>query len=201
MKNQRIFNLKTMMLIAIFGAISFIVMLFEFPLWFAPPFYQIDFSEVIVLIGGFVLGPIPAIFIELIKIILNLLFNGTITAGIGELANFIMGCAFVLPVIIIYRKKENIKDAIIGTIIGTLSLSLIAAIINYFVLLPAYSIAFKIPIESLVAMGTKINSGIDSISSLVLFAVVPFNLIKGILSSIIVLLVYKKLKYVIKKFI
>ncbi len=91
--------------IGMLGAISVVLMLFEIPLPFAPAFYEIDFSEVPVLVGCFAMGPVAAgAAIELIKILLNFAINGTITAGVGELANFLLGCSFVVPARIIYRK-------------------------------------------------------------------------------------------------
>ena len=90
--------------IGMLGAISVVLMLFEIPLPFAPAFYEIDFSEVPVLVGCFAMGPVAGAAIELIKILLNFAINGTITAGVGELANFLLGCSFVVPAGIIYRK-------------------------------------------------------------------------------------------------
>src|SRR5690606_16298780 len=97
---QRAINLlsvKSMTIMALLGAISVVLMLFEVPLWFAPPFYELDFSEVPVLIGAFALGPVAGIIIEMLKILLNLVITGTDTAGVGELANFLIGCSFIVP--------------------------------------------------------------------------------------------------------
>ena len=97
---------RTMVEIAMLSAIAVVLMLFEFPLPFiAPPFYELDFSEVPVLIGAFALGPWAGVIIEAIKILLNLVINGTITAFVGEIGNFIIGVAFVLPAALIYNKK------------------------------------------------------------------------------------------------
>lgn len=187
--------------ISMLGALSCLFMLFQFPLPFiAPPFYQIDFSEVVVLIGGFSLGPWAAVCIEGIKIILNFVMNGSTTMGVGELANFIMGCALALPASIIYRKGKSKKSACIGMIYGTISMTIAGALLNYFVLIPAYAFFLSpaITVEGIVAMGTAIHANIDTLWEVVLICVVPFNLIKGILVSIIVFLSYKKLSLLIK---
>ena len=92
---------------AMLSAISVILMLFEIPLWFAPSFYEIDFSEVPVLIGAFALGPLAGVVIELLKILLNLAINGTMTMFVGEFANFLIGIAFVVPAAIIYQRKKT----------------------------------------------------------------------------------------------
>ena len=99
---------RTMVSVGMLGAISVVLMLVEFPLPFiAPGFYKLDFSEVPILVGAFALGPVAGVMTELIKILLNLVINGTDTAFVGEFANFVMGCAFVIPAALIYKKKKN----------------------------------------------------------------------------------------------
>ena len=96
-------KVRTLAQIAMLGAVATVLMLVEFPLPFiAPPFYELDFSEVPILVGAFAMGPLAGVAIEAIKILLNFVINGTITAGVGEFANFILGCAFLLPASLIY---------------------------------------------------------------------------------------------------
>ena len=103
-------KVRTIVQVAMLGAISTVLMLFEFPLPFlAPPFYELDFSEVPVLIDAFAMGPVAGIAIEAVKVLLNFVLNGTITAGVGEVANFIVGCAFLLPASFLYRRKKQGK--------------------------------------------------------------------------------------------
>ena len=185
--------------IGMLGAIAVVLMLFEIPLPFAPSFYEIDLSEVPVLVGCFAMGPIAGILIELVKIILNLVVNGSVTAGVGELANFCIGCSFCIPAGIIYQHKKTKKSAMIGLISGTLIMTFLGCFINAYVMLPTYAKAFKIPIEGLIEMGTKVNASITDLFTFVMFAVVPFNLLKGVLVSIIVILVYKKISPIIKR--
>ena len=186
-------NTHTMVKVALLGALATVLMTLEIPLPFAPPFYQIDFSEVPVLLGAFSLGPVAAIAIELLKNILYMLFKGTITAGVGELANLVIGLSLVLPAAYIYRRRKNRKNAFWGLLVGTGCITLVGALMNYFVLLPAYSYFMGLPIEGLVAAGTQVNASIQSLFTLVCFATVPFNLLKGLVTSAAVLLVYKKL--------
>ena len=168
-------------------------MIFEIPLPFAPAFYEIDFSEVPVMVGCFAMGPLAGALIELVKILLNFVITGTDTAGVGELANFIIGCSLCVPAGLIYRRNRTRKNALIGMITGTLLMTVIGCVINAFVLLPTYAVAFGLSMDKLVAMGTAVNSGITGISTFVMFAVAPFNLLKGILVSVIVFLIYKKI--------
>ena len=115
------------------SSVASILMLIEFPLPFiAPPFYQLDFSEIPVLIGAFSMGPMAGILIEMIKIILNLCINGTMTAGVGELANFVIGCALVLPAAFIYKRKKTKKAAIVGLVTGTVFMTIFGCFINSF---------------------------------------------------------------------
>lgn len=185
--------------VAMLSAIAAILMLLQFAIPFVPPFYQMDFSEVIVLLCGFALGPIAVIICEALKIVLNLLMNGTDTLGVGELANFIMGCSFVLPATIFYHRHKSKKYAKVGLVLGTLCLCVVSVILNYLVLLPAYSYFLDLPLNTLISMGTSVNGNIDSLFSFILLAVLPFNLLKGILTSVGVLLIYKKISPLLKR--
>lgn len=193
------FDVRSLTVIGMLSALAVILMLFEIPLGFAPDFYKIDLSEVPVLIGAFAIGPIAGVMIELIKILLNLLINGTVTAGIGEAANFVIGCALVLPSAIVYHRTKNKKGATIGLVTGVLCLIVAGSLLNAFVLLPTYAKVFHMPLEALVGMGTAVNPRITSLTSFVLFAVAPFNLIKGAVVSVITFLLYKPLSPVIKR--
>ena len=185
--------------IGMLGAIAVVLMLFEIPLPFAPPFYEIDFSEVPVLVGCFALGPVAGVLIEFVKILLNLIINGSATAGVGELANFCIGCSFCIPAGMIYRRKKTKKGAMLGLISGTLIMTILGCFINAYIMLPTYAKAFQMPIDSLIEMGTKVNASITDLFTFVMFAVVPFNLLKGVLVSIIVILIYKKISPIIKR--
>ena len=180
------------------GAVATVLMLFEIPLPFAPAFYQIDFSEVPVLVGCFAMGPLAGAAIEFIKILLNFAINGTITAGVGEAANFLIGCALVVPAGLIYKRRRSRTRAIAGMVSGTVIMTAIGCFLNAYILLPAYAKAFEMPIDALVGMGNAINASITDLFTFVMFAVAPFNLLKGVLVSMIVLLIYKKISPVFK---
>jgi len=122
-----------------------------------------------------------------------------VTAGVGELANFCIGCSFGVPAGIIYRKMNTKKGAVIGLLAGTGIMTFLGCFINAYVMLPAYAKAFELPIDSLIEMGTKVNASITDLFTFVMFAVVPFNLLKGIIVSVIVLLIYKKISPIIKR--
>jgi riboflavin transporter FmnP len=185
--------------IAILSALAFVLMLFEMPLAFiAPPFYEMDFSDVIALIGGFALGPVAGVLIELLKNLLNILFTGSSTAYVGELANFVTGCAFVLPAALIYKHCKTRTSALIGLITGALSLAAVGGLMNYFVMVPLYAELYM-PMETIIGMASAIFPSIDTLWKMILLCVVPFNLIKGALCGIITFLLYKKLAVLLKK--
>ncbi len=185
--------------IAILGALSAVLMLFEIPLWFAPSFYQIDFSEVPVMIGAFALGPLAGVLIELVKILIKLMTTGTKTAFVGEFGNFILGCAFVVPAALIYKVKKTRKSAYMGLLVGTLTLAVAGSFINAYILLPFYS-KTMLPLDRIISMGNEVNGLISSMKDLIVYAVIPFNLLKGALVSILTALLYKKISFLINDF-
>lgn len=190
-------NTRTLVQIGMLSALAIILMQFEIPLPFAPAFYKIDFSEVPVLIGCFSMGPFAGVLIELIKVILNVAIKGTMTMGIGDAANFLIGCAFCVPAALIYQKKRTKSGAVMGMVVGTVIMTILGCVLNAYILLPVYAKAFEMPLDALVSMGTEVNGAITGLMTFVLFAVAPFNLLKGILVSLIVFFVYKKIRQVL----
>lgn len=193
------FTPKLLVKIAMLSAVAVVLMLFDFPLPFLPPFYKLDFSEVVVLIGGFALGPLAAAIIEFVKIILNLLINGTDTFFVGEFANFLIGCSFTVPAAYFYQKHKTKMAAMKGLVVGTVLMCLVGGLMNAFVLLPVFAWAYQMPMSGLIEMGSKLNASITNLTTFVFLATTPLNLIKGILSSSIVLLIYKRLSSILKK--
>ena len=180
-------------LVAICGAIAAVLHILDFPLLFlAPEFYKLDFSELPVLLCGFYLGPSAAVFCEVLKIFLKLLLKGTSTAFVGDFANFVVGCSLVLPATIIYHTKKSRTSALWGCVAGTFVLTVIGTFFNAVYLLPKFSQLYGIPLDAITGMGTAINVGITDISSFVMLAVAPINLIKGTMISTLTILLYKK---------
>lgn len=196
---KKIFATKNLVLMAIFSALAAVLMLLEFPLPFiAPSFYEIDLSEIPVLIGSFIMGPVAGVIIEAVKILLTLLIRGTDTAYVGELANFIIGCCFIVPAGVIYKKNKTKKSALIGIATGTMLMAVAGVVINYAILIPFYVKAFGMPLDLILDMGAKINPLISNKWTFVLICVAPFNIVKGIIDSLITALVYKRISTFIK---
>ena len=184
--------------VGIFAAMAAVLMYFELPLPFAPSFYEIDLSEVPVLICSFSLGPVAGVVCELVKVILKLLLKGTSTAFVGDFANFVVGCSFILPATVVYHRFKTKKGAMIGMVTGTVVMSVFGSLFNAVYLLPAFATLYGVPLEQLVAMGTAVNGMINSVSTLVLFAVVPFNIVKGAVVSLLTTLLYKRVERLLR---
>ena len=195
---RRISTAKRVSYVAMFAAVATVLHMLDLPLFFAPSFYKIDFSEISVLICAFYLGPVSGVICELLKIILKLLIKVTSTAIVGDFANFFVGCAMVLPAAMIYHAKKSKKFAIIGMTAGTLVMTVFGSLFNAVYLLPKFSELYGMPLDAIVGMGTAINANITSVSTLVLFAVVPFNILKGIIVSIVTLLLYKRVERLLR---
>ena len=189
---------KKIAMTGVFAAVSGVLMLIEVPLPFAPPFYKLDISEVPVLILSFAYGPVSGILCELIKIFVKLLVKGTSSAFVGELANFVIGASLILPAGLLYAGKKTKKRALTSLLAGTAVMTVFGSLFNAFYLLPKFAEIYGMPLSAIIGMGTAIHPAIDSVSMLVLFCVVPMNLLKGILDTVITRLLYKRLSPVIK---
>lgn len=197
---ERTFSTRRMTVTGMFSAIAMILHMLDFPLPFAPFFYRLDFSELPVLVGAFAFGPVTGVVIEAVKILLKLFIKSTSTAFVGDLANFVIGCSFILPASTIYYFKKSKKSAVTGCVVGTLLLTLFGTAFNAIYLLPAFSRLYGMPLENILAMGAAVNPLMaeGSIVSFVVCCVAPMNLIKGSVVSAVTMLIYKPLSPVIK---
>lgn len=193
------FTTKTMVKISVLSVIALILMLLDFPLWFAPPFLKFDISDVPSLIGSFAMGPMAGVLVQLIKNLLNILLEGSGTGGVGEFSNFVVGSIFAYTAGLIYYKEKTFKNAILGLIIGTLTMTIFISIINYYFMIPFYAKLFGMPLDKIVAMGSAVNKYVVDFKSLILYAVVPFNLFKGIIVSIVTVLLYKRVSPILHR--
>ena len=196
---KKLFTTHYISYTAIFACMAGILMTLEIPLFFAPAFYKLDFSELPVLICTFYLGPTAGVVCELVKILVKLLIKGTSSAFVGELANFIVGCSFILPASVFYHSRPGKKAALVGMAVGTLVLTAFGSFFNAFYLIPKFAELYGMPPETIVAMGTKVNASITDVKTLVFFAVVPFNLLKGCAVSTVTFLLYKRISPILHK--
>ena len=193
----RLSSAKYIATVGISAALAGLLMLLEVPLLFlAPSFYKVDLSELPVLICAFYLGPVAGVLTEFLKILLKLLLKASTTAFVGELANFAVGCALVLPASMIYHFRRTRATALAGLGVGTAAMTVFGSLFNAVYLLPAFAEMFHMPLDKLVAMGTEIHSGITDVATFVLFAVAPLNLLKGLAVSVLTCLLYKRVERV-----
>lgn len=195
---EKMLSTRKMAMVGVFSATAVVLYVLDFPVPFAPPFYKLDFSEIPVLVGSFAFGPVAGVMIEFVKILLKLLLKGTDTAFVGDLANFMVGCSFILPASFLYQFKKSKKNAILGCITGTLVMTVFGTAFNAVYLIPTFAKLYGMPLDVIVAMGTKIHASIDNVVSLVVMCVAPLNLVKGTSVSLITVLVYKKLSPILK---
>jgi riboflavin transporter FmnP len=177
-------NVTQMVSVAMLSSISYLLMMLDFPFPGLPPFLKIDFSEVPALIAAVVFGPGAGIIVEAIKNALYYGVQGSLTGvPVGEAANFIAGCLFILPASYFYRKYRTVKGLTAGLIIGTTTMTLIMSILNYFIILPAYTWFLNMPAMSAEATRQLIVTGI-----------LPFNIIKGTIITVVFVLLFSRLK-------
>lgn len=188
-------NVRYMTVTAMLSAVAFALMFFEFSIPFlVPSFIQMDLSELPALIGAFAMGPWYGVIICLIKNLIHLLI--TTTGGVGELSNFILGAAFVLPAGLIYQRKKTKKNAVIGSVLGAAFMALLSVASNYFIVYPVYT-AF-LPMDTILAMYQEILPSADTLLKCLVIFNMPFTFVKGVLSVIITLLIYKHISPIIK---
>ena len=197
--NKKIFTTRNIVSCAMLSACAIILTYLEFPTFIAPSFYRFNVSDLPALIGGFAMGPVAGVIIELIKSLVMLSVNpANPTMGIGELSNFVLGCIYVVPAALIYRSKKTKGRAVISLVVGGLLMSILATFLNAFVMIPLYATAFNMPVDTIIQMGTAIFPFVDSMFDFCLVCVLPFNLIKAFVVSVITVFIYKPLSVLIK---
>ena len=192
LKKRQISPARRIAIIAMCSVIAMVLHILDFPVGFAPGFYKLDFSELPVLLCGFYLGPSATVACEAVKILLKLLFKSTSTAFVGDLANFVVGCSLVIPAVIIYHLRKTKTAAVVGLAVGTLCMTVFGSAFNAVYLLPKFAELYGMPLDVIVGMGTAVNPGITSVSTLVLLAVAPLNLLKGTAVGVLTMLLYKR---------
>ncbi len=177
--------------VALLAAVSSVLMFLEMSVPFVPPFLKFDFSDIPALLAGFSMGPLAGVTVVLIKNLVHAITSWSFL--VGELANFLIGVAFVLPAAIIYKRNKCKKNAVVGMIAGGLIMTVFAALLNYFVLIPLYATVLGFPVEAIIEMSNSVNSMIVDLKTLILIGITPFNLFKAAVNIFITAIIYKKL--------
>ncbi|HWO98171.1 MAG TPA: ECF transporter S component [Bacillus sp. (in: firmicutes)] len=181
---NRVKSTKKLVTLGMLSSISYLLMMLNFPLPGLPPFLKIDFSEVPALIAAIIYGPVAAIIVEAIKNFLHYLIQGSATGvPVGQLANFVAGLLYILPAAYLFRKFRTAKGLTWGLAAGTVIMTFLMSLTNYYIWLPAYTLFLQAPALS----------GEDA-RQLVVMGIMPFNMIKGILTGVIFALLFAKMK-------
>ncbi len=187
-KTRSNLSVQYMTRIAILGALSAVLFPLEIPI---VAFYKLDFSTLPALLGAFSMGPLPGLAILLIKDLSRLAYSSSMY--VGELADFIMSAAFILPASLIYRKHKTRKTALVGMAVGTLCMIVVSVLVNWKMMIPFYMTAFHMDMEAIIGMARKALPSVDTEWKVLLYVTAPFNLLKGFVLSLLTFVLYKRL--------
>ena len=179
---------------AVLGAAASALMFVGLHVPLMPSFLQLDFSELPALIASFSLGPLSGVSVCLIKNLVHLF--ATSTGGVGELSNFLLGAAFVLPAGLIYKKRKNRAGALAGALIGSAAMALLSLPSNYFIVYPAYCLVM--PMEAILDLYRAINPNVNGLWDALIWFNLPFTFVKGLLNTAVTFLIYKRVSPILK---
>lgn len=188
---------KYISVIGIMSALGFVLMLLEFPLPFLiPSFIKFDFSELPALVTAFAYGPVSGIIVCLVKNVLHLPF--TTSNCIGELSNFILGAIFVGVAGLVYKRAKSRKSALTGTVLGAVIMAVISIPSNYYIVYPAFSVIYGLPMEAILGMYKAILPAADNLFKALIIFNLPFNFAKGMIDAAVCFLIYKRISPLLK---
>ena len=187
-------NTKSKVNIRLLSGRAFVLQYLEFPIPIMPFFIRFDFSDLPALIGAFAYGPLAGVIVEFIKNLLHCTVTQSFT--VGELSNFILGAVFTGTAGLIYKKNKTKKGAIIGAIVGSVIMGIISFPSNLFIVYPAYE-KFT-PINEIMDAYSKLLPSVGKLWQALLIFNVPFTIVKGLISTLITVLIYKRLSPVLK---
>lgn len=194
-------KVKEIAFIGVLGAASAVLMIFRFPIPFLPPFLSFDLSGLMEMLGGYMFGPVAAFFIILVKIMLQLVMQGSFSFGTGELQSLILSCTYVLPALCLYHFRKSKQTAVLGMLASTILVSVVAVFTNLYLIIPFYAKLSGMTMADFVAICSAVNPAVKSATGMVLLGILPFNLIKYGVTSVVTFLVYKRLSRFIRNVI
>ncbi len=194
---EKFLTTRKLVVISLFSAISVVLMLFDFSIPFVPAFLKMDISDLPAILGTFMMGPVEGILIAFLKNVLEILFRGTTTAFVGELANFAGAAIFVLSATLVYRFKKGRVGAALSLVVGTIITTIAFTIMDYFIIFPMYETLYHMPMDAIIGMGTAINPNVTTLGGMMIWMVAPFNVLKYGIVSVITFFTYRRLKDII----
>ncbi|MCI9312848.1 MAG: ECF transporter S component [Erysipelotrichaceae bacterium] len=194
-------NVREIALIGVLGGMAGVLMLFRTPLPFMPPFMDFDLASLPELIGGFAMGPVAAVCIILVKLLVKLALVGTNSMFTGEISNLLLSLSYVLPAVILYHRHKNKRSAVNGMLVGTILCAIAAVLTNLLLIIPFYVNLYGMSMEDILMMCQAVNPYVSDTLMLALLGIIPFNLIKRGAESLLTLLLYKKISPMLKQFV
>lgn len=194
---KKIWSTQTMIYTAMLAALAGVLMSLEISVPMMPPFYKVDFSDVPSVIALFLLGPVPAASVEVIKVLIKLVTVGTNSMYVGEFANLIGIVLFVVPIWLIYKKMGKTRKAGITAMIVSMPIRVaVSCFINAFITLPLYATAMGLPMDELIKVVAQVNPAIHNLTSFIVLATVPFNVLKISLNYLVGYILSERLCHV-----
>lgn len=192
-------SLRKLIYMALLSVIAFLIMYIAFPLPLFPPFLTIDFSDIPAIIGAIMFGPLAGVIIELMKNFLHYLTSGSLTGvPVGEFSNLLAGSIFIYTSTWIYSRTKSIKGLIFGLAFGTILMTILMSIANYFIIFPSYAMFLGFSVNQAVGAASSANKHITDLYSLIIYGIAPFNIIKGIFITLLMVPIYLRLKSYMK---
>lgn len=191
-KRGRKVDVRWLVFTALMSALSFVLaQFFEFQIPIMPSFIKLDFSDAPAMLASLTMGPVSGVFVCLIKNLIGCFTSST--ACIGELSNFILGAALVVPAGIIAHKKKKLSRAIVACSVGAVVSAILGFVSNYFLIYPLYS-QVGWTTEAIISMYQKINPDVNDLAECLLIFNVPFTFVKGAIAAVFSLVLYKHLR-------
>ncbi len=187
-------NTRKLTSIAMLSAVSTVLMFFSFNVPLMPSFIKMDLSELPALIASFTFGPVAGVTVCLVKNLINVMFSTT--GGVGELSNFILGSLFVAPAGFIYQKIKTKKGAVLASFVGAATMAMCSVITNYYVVYPVYT--NFMPMEAILGAYRAINPNVETLWDALLWFNMPFTFVKGMISVVITMFIYKPLAPILR---
>lgn len=193
-KTKKAMSTRVIAQVGILAAISYFLRFIEVPLPIFPSFLKLDLSDIVSVFGGLSMGPVAGFAIVVIKNLLQAV-SGSTTGGVGEIANILIAGPYVLMICFMCRKVKSYKNVLIGGILGTVFMAMMGAIIDYYIVFPLYGLVM--PMEAIISMGHVLNHRVTDLFTFMIWIIIPFNVVKGVLMTAVILPLYKKMEKIL----
>lgn len=178
-EKKKVWTTQTLITTAMLAALAGVLMSLEISIPMMPPFYKVDFSDVPSLIALFLMGPVPAVCVEVIKVLIKLVTIGTSSMFVGDLANLIGIAMYILPLWFVYKKLGKTRKAGITALLASVPVRVaFACFCNACITLPLYAKAMEMPLDGVIQIVAAVNPSIHDLTSFIVLATIPFNILK-----------------------